>query len=341
MNVPLACPVDHSPLRPDAAGLRSAAGRVYPARAGGWDLRPEAADELATEMAGIYDAMTGEMSDFRHPHNLTLVAQREWLDRLALDRGARVLEIGGHRSGVLAYLEATYGVFGAGVDISPAWVAAQNAAADARGSATKWVVGDATALPFADRSLDVVVAFDVLEHVGHLERAVAEIFRVLRVGGRVLVHMPVADITGSLDGLSRWRDAADFASRQASVGHYHERMPSRQKLRILFEHVGFHVVDTAPFNVWVQPVHDYRVLPALAKVRKRMTRGGGASPGGGAPTSTGPSAFQRAYAASVVPLARAVAAVDRLGSVLGVGGSEFLLAERPAASADPLRRPSS
>lgn len=41
-------------------------------------------------------------------------------------------------------------------------------------------------LPLADRSADAVVAADVLEHVGDLPAAVAEIARVLRPGGRLL-----------------------------------------------------------------------------------------------------------------------------------------------------------
>lgn len=346
MPIPLACPVDHSPLTPTPQGLRSAAGRVYPPRAGGWDLRPPSGDASAPVQAEIYDAMTGEMTDFRAPHNLTLVAQREWLDRLPLAAGDRVLELGGHRSGVLPWLEERE-VTCAGVDISAAWVDAQNRAAAERGSDTKWVVGDATALPFPDRTFAAVVAFDVLEHVEDLERAVNELFRVLRPGGHLLVHMPVQDIRGSLDGLSRWRDAADFAARQATVGHYHERMPSRQRMRILLEHVGFQVVDLQPFNIWIQPLHDYRVLPALARVRHRSGKTAApkapsnAPPSGGAARRPGPSAWQRAYAATAIPVWRALSSVDRLGALLDVGGSAFFLAQRPAGGVDPLRQPRS
>jgi 2-polyprenyl-6-hydroxyphenyl methylase/3-demethylubiquinone-9 3-methyltransferase len=49
------------------------------------------------------------------------------------------------------------------------------------------VQGDAHVLPLADEAADVVVAAEVLEHVTDLERAVAEIARVLRPGGTVVV----------------------------------------------------------------------------------------------------------------------------------------------------------
>jgi SAM-dependent methyltransferase len=336
-RLPYASPVDHAPLEPGPGGLVAPDGRVWPEACGGWDLRPPGMSAATAAQAEIFDAMAGEPTDFDHPHNLTLVHQRELLDRLELRRGDRVLEIGGHRSGVLPYLERHHGIDGHGVDIAPAWVAAQNRHAEARGSDTKWVLGDAEALPFADRSFRAVVAFDVLEHIPDLERAVAEVFRVLADGGLLVCHLPVQDITGSLDGLSRWRDPADFAARQASVGHFHERMPTRTRFRTLLEHTGFHVEDVRSFNVWVQPIHDYRILPALGRLRHRFSRsssskadsgGGGASPPQRPPT--GASGFQKAYAATVIPLARALATPDRLGAALGFGGSASFVARRGA-----------
>jgi 2-polyprenyl-6-hydroxyphenyl methylase/3-demethylubiquinone-9 3-methyltransferase len=49
------------------------------------------------------------------------------------------------------------------------------------------VQGDAHALPLAEGAADVVVAGEILEHVRDLERVVAEIARVLRPGGIVVV----------------------------------------------------------------------------------------------------------------------------------------------------------
>jgi 2-polyprenyl-6-hydroxyphenyl methylase/3-demethylubiquinone-9 3-methyltransferase len=49
------------------------------------------------------------------------------------------------------------------------------------------VVGDVTALPLADGSADVVVAGEILEHVTDLPGTVAELGRVLRPGGLVVL----------------------------------------------------------------------------------------------------------------------------------------------------------
>jgi SAM-dependent methyltransferase len=58
------------------------------------------------------------------------------------------------------------------------------------GSLARTVRADLLALPFADASFDVVIAAEVLEHIPDDRRAVAEIARVVRPGGRVAVTVP-------------------------------------------------------------------------------------------------------------------------------------------------------
>jgi SAM-dependent methyltransferase len=48
----------------------------------------------------------------------------------------------------------------------------------------------ANALPFSDRSFDTVMCTSVLEHVEEPERAVEEMARVLKPGGRLLITVP-------------------------------------------------------------------------------------------------------------------------------------------------------
>src|SRR5262245_34667852 len=67
---------------------------------------------------------------------------------------------------------------------------AVDALVDARASDmqdVKWIGGDARALPFADGSFDVVVCNSALEHVADEGGAVAEIRRVLKPGGRLIL----------------------------------------------------------------------------------------------------------------------------------------------------------
>jgi len=52
------------------------------------------------------------------------------------------------------------------------------------------VRGDAQRLPFADRSFDLIVALDILEHVPDDDAMASEILRVLRPGGHAILNVP-------------------------------------------------------------------------------------------------------------------------------------------------------
>lgn len=100
-----------------------------------------------------------------------------------LPAGARILEIGGGRSGMARNLYPDAHV--TTLDIDPAL--APDHPADA---ASEFVLGDARALPFADRSFDIVTLFDVLEHIADDRQAAAEAMRVAKPGGWILMSTP-------------------------------------------------------------------------------------------------------------------------------------------------------
>ncbi len=68
-------------------------------------------------------------------------------------------------------------------------------------------LGEVQALPFDDASFDVAVAAWMLYHVPDLDRAVAELARVLRAGGRLVAATNAADHLiemFELAGIDRW-----------------------------------------------------------------------------------------------------------------------------------------
>lgn len=100
------------------------------------------------------------------------------------------------------------------------------------------VRGDATRLPAADRSVDLVMSTDVWEHVEDHESVAAEAHRVLRPGGRLLVAVPA--------GMELW------SGHDVALGHV--RRYERQDLLDLVERHGFVVHDIASWNVLLRPV---------------------------------------------------------------------------------------
>jgi SAM-dependent methyltransferase len=66
---------------------------------------------------------------------------------------------------------------------------AENGEAPASASAEA-VVGDALNLPYADGTFDCVIASEILEHITQDDAAIAELIRVLKVGGTLAVSVP-------------------------------------------------------------------------------------------------------------------------------------------------------
>jgi SAM-dependent methyltransferase len=57
-------------------------------------------------------------------------------------------------------------------------------------ASAKVVLGDALSLPYADQTFDCVIASEILEHIPQDDTAIAEMIRVLRVGGTLVVTVP-------------------------------------------------------------------------------------------------------------------------------------------------------
>jgi SAM-dependent methyltransferase len=123
-------------------------------------------------------------------------------DRLDLRPGMTVLDLGcgegrhafeAYRRGA-SVVAVDWGV--SEVETTKRWLGAIAEAGEAGragdGTAARYEVvrGDLLALPFPDASVDRVIASEVLEHIPDDVTAMAEIFRVLKPGGRVAVTVP-------------------------------------------------------------------------------------------------------------------------------------------------------
>lgn len=112
-----------------------------------------------------------------------------------LQEGETVLDVGsgGGVDTILAALAVGSGGRAIGLDLLPAMSqrGREHAAEAGVGGRTEFVEGPMEEIPLADASVDVVISNGVLNLSGRKSRALAEIFRVLRPGGR----MCVADLT--------------------------------------------------------------------------------------------------------------------------------------------------
>ena len=130
----------------------------------------------ATWMAGDY----GTFATYMEPGALKMLAS--W----RLEPGTTLLDVG-CGAGQIAIPAARAGLRVTGVDIATNSLAQARARAKAEGLQVRFEAGDAEALPYPDASFDTVVSLVGAMFAPRPERVAAELIRVTRPGGRIIM----------------------------------------------------------------------------------------------------------------------------------------------------------
>lgn len=225
--------------------------------------------QVFSSVARRYDLMNDLMSLGIHR-----LWKRHFIATAALRPGDRVLDLAGG-SGDIA-LKAAHEVGAEGLvvlsDINPQMLAVGRDRVLDAGAMARIVCAqiNAEALPFADASFDVVTIAFGLRNVTDKARALAEMRRVLRVGGRVLVLefsalrepalKPLYDLYSFkvLPWLGR-RIAGD-ADSYRYLAESIRRHPDQETLAALMRQGGFDQVDVRNLSAGLVAIHRGIVL---------------------------------------------------------------------------------
>src|SRR5262249_32197042 len=148
------------------------------------------------------------------------IARYRFASQLAA--GATVLDAGcgtGYGTAILAAAEPARLL---AVDVSEDAVEVTRALTEGRAEVA---AADLRSLPFEDDAVDLVVCFEVIEHLERREEALGELARVLRPGGTLVISSP---------------NPREYLA--GNEFHIHEYPPEEleQELRSLFSHVSLH-----------------------------------------------------------------------------------------------------
>ena len=231
-------------------------------------FREVAESEKAGRVARVFDSVASRydvMNDLMSA-GLHRVWKRILIERGGLRAGERVLDLAGGTGDISALLHRRVGETGQVVltDINGEMLRnGRDRLLDA-GIALPLVQCDAEALPFPDRRFDCVTIAFGLRNVTRKERALAEMYRVLRPGGRALVLefsrvwaplRPLYDAYsfGVLPRLGRLvaGDADSYRYLAESIRVH----PGQEALRGMMQSAGFERVDYLNLTAGVVALH--------------------------------------------------------------------------------------
>lgn len=170
------------------------------------------------------------------------------LDRAGLRENELLVDVGAGRGELIA-AAATRGAQAIGIEYSSDAVALarRTLAAHPNTGSAQILLADARAMPVPDAEADLVTMIDVIEHLSAAEQADAlrEAYRVLRPGGRILIHtMPnrlIYDVTYRVQRSlrpRRWRTwPSDPRNRHERLMHVGEQ--TARSLRRSLAATGF------------------------------------------------------------------------------------------------------
>ena len=212
-------------------------------------------------VASNYDVMNDVMSGGLHR-----IWKRFAVGQLQLRKSERVLDLASGTGDLIRLMLPEVGPNGLVLhtDINAAMlVAGRNTLLD-HGIVTPSTQCNAEALPFADKSFDAVTIAFGLRNVTHKDRALAEMHRVLKIGGRALVlefSRPNALLKTPYDWYSfnilpklGARIAGDASSYQY-LAESIRMHPSQAELKAMFETAGFQRVEYFNLTGGIVAVH--------------------------------------------------------------------------------------
>jgi len=218
--------------------------------------------EVFDSVAGQYDLMNDLMSAGIHR-----LWKASFLDWLRPRPGMTLLDVGGGTGDIAFGFKKRGGGNALVLDINREMLdVGRNRAFDRNLiGGLGWVCGDAMTLPVADRSVDAYTIAFCLRNVTHIDRAIAEAYRVLKPGGRFMClefsHVVVPGLRQAYDAYSfnvlpaiggmvtGNRDAYQYLVESI------RRFPPQAELAAMIEAAGFSRVEVRNLSGGIAAIH--------------------------------------------------------------------------------------
>ena len=125
---------------------------------------------------------------------------------------------------------------------------------------------DATNFGFSDETFDVITCIEVLEHISNQEKALREMYRVLKKGGILILSVPnkwwIFETHGAALPILPWNRVPFFSylPKRIHDKYAYARIYTKKEIVTLVEKAGFKIINV-----------EY-LMPPLDKVKNRILR---------------------------------------------------------------------
>jgi len=192
----------------------------------------------------------------------------------------------------------------------------------------KFIVADAQDLPFKDNSVDVVLAFDVIEHLTSPKEGFAEIARILKPGGKLLLHIPIKDNKWSMFWWKQKIFPKAAEKDYLDVGHFSERMLTTGQIKKFLTKYGLKMEREIYYNSFFVHFWDREFLKILASFSAIIFKSEKANNQVKATCDGTLSRIRTIYGRYLVPVLEILSWPDWLLSKLKIGNTYFCIAKK-------------
>ena len=203
--------------------------------AGGTDIVAAIAESLRKAGKATDTLTAAELATVDEFHIRGRSATLELAEAMNLAPDSQVLDIGSGLGGPARTLAEVHGCHVTGVDLTQAFCDAATTLSDwvGLGSRVMFRQGDATALPFVDKSFDAAMTIHVAMNIARKDLVYAEAKRVLKPGGRFAVYDVLQGEGGEVLYPVPW-------AREPSISH----LATPDEMCSLLAAAGFRIIES-------------------------------------------------------------------------------------------------
>jgi ubiquinone/menaquinone biosynthesis C-methylase UbiE len=178
-------------------------------------------------------------------------------------KSGKILDVGCADGYLDTFLKKKGKVFGADINKTELEIA------KAVNPDVSYLTADINKLPFKSNYFDTVVCLEVLEHIENDNRAISELFRVLKKNGTLVISVPSSDFPISFDFINFILKRFNLHTNFGVWAYGHKRLYLEKEIRSKLEKNSFRIVEISHMSHFlvgfIEPTYIINIIQPFFK----------------------------------------------------------------------------